>query len=302
VQRAAVVLFNVILVVFTLPPYLVAKVSVLLARVWPMLPRSRRTKAVLLVTCVCWRLALALSFWVRVRTEGLREFRAQLGATGRPVVVVANHLSFLDTLLLVPMMPLHKVASTKMFVSGHLLKIPALRTIIRAMAHIVVPFKAGGDADSFELDRELMAERQRELEEHVKDGGVAGWFPEGRMNPGEDLLEVGQFRAGGFGVAARNDVEIWCAAFVGNADCWPRKAAAGGLPCRIDVEFVRLCDSSHAFAAAAGHAPDDEKAASVFLANAARDRIQASVDSLAAARRIPRRRAGGASALAPLLA
>merc|ERR1711933_182265 len=119
-----------------------------------------------------------------------------MGSSKRPVLIIANYTSFLDTLLMVSMMPLSQIVKIKMFVSGHLLKIPCLRTIIRAAGHVVVPYKGGADASGFELDKELMATRQLELQDHVKGGGVGGWFPEGRLNPG-DVTVVGQFRAGG---------------------------------------------------------------------------------------------------------
>uniref|UniRef100_A0A7S2IG38 Phospholipid/glycerol acyltransferase domain-containing protein n=1 Tax=Zooxanthella nutricula TaxID=1333877 RepID=A0A7S2IG38_9DINO len=279
----AVLSFNTFLALTTLPPYIVAKASVLISCVKPLNPLSCRRRAVTNTTCLCWRLLWNLCCWIGLEVDGLREFRQSLGASGKPAVIVSNHLSFLDTLLLVPLTPLRRVADVKMFVSSHLTKIPVLRTIIGVMGHVVVPFKPGNRLGSFELDRELMAVRQQELEDHVRAGGIAAWFPEGQMNTG-DPREVATFRAGGFALPVRVDVEIWCAAFTGNSDCWPRSAKAGGRPSRIRGKIFKLCDSSWAAVAkeAGGPGAQDEKQASMFLANHAHDLVQRAVSELAA--------------------
>jgi len=277
----AVIGFNLVLVGCTIPPYIVAKVAVLTSKLKPIGLKSARTQAVLFTTCIFWRVLFGLCCWVRVRAPDLSSFRRLMGSTGRPVVVVANHMSFLDTILLVSMMPLSHIVKIKMFVSGALLKMPCVGTIIRAAGHIAVPFKAGSDINSFELDRELMAKRQQDLEDHVRQGGVGGWFPEGRLNPG-DVSVVGQFRAGGFILPVHVDVEVWCAAFVGNSVCWPRASGVGGHAASIGARHFRLCESSWDFVSKANGGPglEDEQAACRFLANAAHARVQKAVDEL----------------------
>jgi len=277
-----VVLFNVLLVVATLPAYVIAKVGVMLTACKPFRGNSCRRRAVLVATCLAWRVVLSCCCWVRVHAEGIRSLRRELGASGRPAVIVANHASFMDTILIVTMLPLAKIARIRMLVSAHLLKMPFLGTIVQAMGHQAVPFKSGGVDGGFEIDKELMAVRQRELEEHVAQGGMAGWYPEGTMNRG-DGREVGTFRAGGFALAVHLDLEVWCVAFQGNAACWPRTAAVGGRPSRIGVRIFRLCESSHAFITQAGISLEDERAASIHVANSAHRGIQSLVDELAAA-------------------
>mmetsp|Transcript_73862 Transcript_73862/g.204658 ORF Transcript_73862/g.204658 Transcript_73862/m.204658 type:complete len:168 (+) Transcript_73862:421-924(+) len=153
---------------------------------------------------------------------------------------------------------------------------PILGTLLRSMGHPLVPFKSESQDGGSEVDKEIMAQRQQELEDHVRNGGTAAWFPEGRLNP-SDPLDVLQFRAGGFTLAAKLDVEVWCIAFVGNQDCWARKAALGGLPARISVCIFNLCESSHGFIASSGPGLEHEREASIFLANQAHDAIQRAV-------------------------
>lgn len=277
-QGLAVFCFNLLLVVFTLPPYLIAKFSVLSARVKPMHSRSWRRCAVLVSTCLAWRIALFCCCWIRTHVEGLAAFRSALGKSGRSPVIVANHASFMDTILLVTFMPLSQMAKIKMFISSHLLNMPLLGTICEAMGHMAVPFTSG-DSREFKVDKEKMAERMRELEAHVASGGCAGWYPEGTMNR-VDTRDVQIFRAGGFVLAAHLDVEVWCVAFQGNTVCWPASAPVGGRPARIGVKISQLCESSHVHIADGKTDPCDERAACLCLSNSSRERVQQAVSQL----------------------
>jgi len=243
------------------------------------------------MTGLAWRIVLGLCCWIRVNKDGFSEFKS-MGSTGRPIILVSNHASFMDTILLVALFPLSQLGKVKMFVSSHLLKMPLLGTICYAMGHLAVPFKAKGSEGGFELDKDLMAKRQEQLEQHVSRGNIAGWFPEGTMAPtGDPNNSTGQFRAGGFTLAVHVDCEIWCCAYHGITKCWPTKAAVGGNPASIGVKFFKLCDSSKAFAAENGK--DTEKDASIFIANSAQAKIQAAVTAMGSAH--------GASSREPLL-
>eukprot|EP00416_Gambierdiscus_australes_P024019 CAMPEP_0171074246 /NCGR_PEP_ID=MMETSP0766_2-20121228/12014_1 /TAXON_ID=439317 /ORGANISM="Gambierdiscus australes, Strain CAWD 149" /LENGTH=286 /DNA_ID=CAMNT_0011531015 /DNA_START=53 /DNA_END=913 /DNA_ORIENTATION=+ len=272
--------FNFLLVSFTLPAFLVAKVCLACTYFRPFQMGSLRQQIVLVCTCLMWRTVMFCSCWVQTNVEGLSEFRSTLGASGRPAVIVANHGSFMDTILIVCFMPLAGIAKIKMLISSHLHKMPIIGTIAQGMGHMTVPFKASGADGSFELDKEKMAERQREMELHVASGGLAGWFPEGTMNRG-DPREIGIFRAGGFVLAVHVDVEVWCVAFHGNTACWPRTAAVGGRPSKIDVKICKLCDSSWAYVREGKVDLGDERAASMHLANGAHAEVQKAITEIA---------------------
>mmetsp|Transcript_2175 Transcript_2175/g.4842 ORF Transcript_2175/g.4842 Transcript_2175/m.4842 type:complete len:325 (-) Transcript_2175:104-1078(-) len=277
-QGLGIFCFNLLLVIFTLIPYLIAKFSVLSAKCKPLRARSWRRRAVLVSTCLAWRLALLCSCWIRVRVDGLAAFRSGLGRSGRSPVIVANHLSFLDTILLVTFMPLRRISNIKMFVSSHLLKMPFIGTITQAMGHMAVPFKTT-ESGRFDVDKEKMVERMRALEEHIAAGGCAGWYPEGTMNR-KDIQEVQMFRAGGFGLATHLDVEVWCVSFQGNTVCWPASAPVGGRPARIGVRIAQLCESSHSHLAQGNVSDSDEQRATRHMAETSREMVQQGVKKL----------------------
>merc|ERR1712107_373878 len=161
------------------------------------------------------------------------------GSSGRPAIILCNHLSFFDIMLALTLMPTSKAWRVRMMVSNHLFKMPFLGTIIKGMGHQAVPFKkASSDSKSFEIDKELMEERLELLQQHAEEGGFVAFFPEGTTNKNDPHV-VATFRAGGFKLPTNVDVEIWCMAFVDNNLTWPTSAAVGGRPVRIGVRLFQ---------------------------------------------------------------
>jgi len=276
-DSVAVFFFNLCFAFSILPAFIVAKCCCCCGQ---GRDGSCQQKSVYVLTALAWRFLFCCSCWIRRDIDGLHEFRTELDALNTGAIIIANHLSFLDLILLVAKAPLGKVSSVKMFASSHLLKIPIFGTIVKVMGHLVVPFKSAAEG-KFEVDKDLMAERMGILEAHVKQGGIASWFPEGTLNRGENTLEVGQFRAGGFSLAVNVDVPIWCVAFVGNDRCWPQSAAVGGRPSRIGIKVFKLCDHSTELAAEGGSSQRDQQ---IYLANLAHQKIQEAVNELSAER------------------
>jgi len=283
-DKCGTIAFALLLVLCTVPPFLISVFCQASQKLKPIPDgiKSWRRWAVYTSSCLCWRLLWTLcSPWVRIHREGLEDFRSNFGASGKPAVLIGNHMSFADTLLGVPSFSVRHAWRARMMVSHHLLKIPALGKIIEAMDHYPVKFTKSDDVNSMEVDKVAMAETQRGFEAHVlQKGGFGVWYPEGRMNPGPDYEKVCMFRAGGFGMCCREDMEIWCLAQSGMAYFWSRYHTVGGRPSDLGVKIFKLCDSSKALVAQAG---GDEKAQTIFLANLAQQKIQAGVDELVAA-------------------
>eukprot|EP00747_Dinoflagellata_sp_TGD_P168188 gnl/TRDRNA2_/TRDRNA2_193988_c0_seq1.p1 gnl/TRDRNA2_/TRDRNA2_193988_c0~~gnl/TRDRNA2_/TRDRNA2_193988_c0_seq1.p1 ORF type:complete len:321 (-),score=48.40 gnl/TRDRNA2_/TRDRNA2_193988_c0_seq1:14-976(-) len=284
-----VVVWNIALVLSVLLPWCVAKLGLCLVHCLPARHKTRALRRlgrlVIVITCISWRMLTTICCWVRIRIDGLQQFRKELAATaGRPRVCISNHTSFMDSILYTSIMPLSQVGSMKALAAAHLLKVPVLGTLLRASGHVCVPFTSKDTmGDDFSVDKDLLAERMHDFEACVAAGSIGCWYPEGRTNPG-DATQVQLFRAGGFGVAVHQDVEIWCIVWVGNPVCWPRKAAFGGRPCRIRGSIFRLCDSSHTFLAGGDLPPGngDERSQCIYLADRARAEFQAAVNNIVA--------------------
>jgi len=168
----------------------------------------------------------------------------------------------------------------KTMASEHLFKMPIIGALCKGCGHLPVAFTSQKDND-FSVDKEKSADVQLNLEQHVQAGGIGAWYPEGTINAG-DPTKLQTFRAGGFTLATRVDCEIWCLATVGNAVCWPKRAAMGGRNCNIGARFFRLCESSFSATqqAVVPHGTSPERAHALHLAKFAQDRMQTEIDSL----------------------
>mmetsp|Transcript_43900 Transcript_43900/g.80222 ORF Transcript_43900/g.80222 Transcript_43900/m.80222 type:complete len:405 (-) Transcript_43900:103-1317(-) len=281
-----VVVWNAVLMVSLLPACGFSMAGLALVKVVPEARRADASKslgeAVIVLTSLGWRFTLVVCSWVQLHCEGADEFIRECGSSGRPVVILPNHVSFVDIIMTVVLTPLARATKVKMMISQHVFSMPGIGIIAKAMGHLSVPFKSQ-DVEKFDVDKVEVEKRVQAMDAHIKAGGYGGWFPEGRVNPG-DPHEVQTFRAGGFKVAVANDVEVWCLAQVGNSATWPKKSAIGGRPARIGYKIFRVCTSTKEFCANAAFDNNDAEAAEkvkcMFLANSCKDKVQAAVTDL----------------------
>lgn len=277
--------FAILVGVSLVPPWLMSCAGELYVQLAAADKKEHRriflAKAVIVATCICWRIALGFCFWIQVDLDGIAEFRAKLGTTGRPFCVLGNHCSFFDIFLAVTLQPVRRVGDMKMIVSSHVLKMPIIGRVCTTMGHLGVPFKDASDTGTnFEVDKEKLALVMQGFEDHLISGGGCSWFPEGQVNKG-DCSKLQQIRAGGLGIAVRHDVEIWCITFVGNAVSWPKAAPIGGYPARIGGRITCLCESSNALLSDP-QVDKDERARCVYLANMVQETMQTTIDGLVA--------------------
>jgi len=125
-------------------------------------------------------------------------------ATGRPIVIVANHGSYLDSVVLMATLPVDFV-----FVANHkLAAIPFFGLAVRRAGHLVV-------------DRTRAAARRAcvlEMIETLRRGRSLVVFPEGTRHRGNELLP---FRLGAFRAAVEVGCPIVPVTINGTTDIWP---------------------------------------------------------------------------------
>mmetsp|Transcript_25671 Transcript_25671/g.59732 ORF Transcript_25671/g.59732 Transcript_25671/m.59732 type:complete len:307 (-) Transcript_25671:89-1009(-) len=279
--------FSVLIGASMVAPWLLAVSGSLVGKCMPRRSKQRFEEklahALIALLIVEWRCLFRLCVWIQIEVEGFDTMNARFGAGGRPVVLVFNHLSFLDSLLMVPMASLTTCHTARTMVAGYILNIPVAGTVMRAAGCLTVPFKGGAnDFHNLEVEKEQMDESICVLEGHLRRGGVGIWFPEGVMNRGDPHV-LQKFRAGAFAIPARLDVQIWCGALVGTNLCWPVKTHVGGFPARIGLKVVRLTESSRALLDESG-LPEGctEREKAVYLAGRAQQAVQAELDVLVA--------------------
>lgn len=120
-------------------------------------------------------------------TPKLRIDIAEAVTSARSVIVLSNHISYLDPILLASLFPLNKT-----IVKGRFFKTPIFGWMLKTMGYI----PASDDG----AHSELMVEQLDNMERYLEAGGVLFVFPEGtRSRNGE----IGKFEKGAFRIAKR---------------------------------------------------------------------------------------------------
>lgn len=250
--------------------------------------RRKREGLALCVTHYAFAAALSLSPWVAIHTDGdltatWREVCAHITRPddARPVFLLGNHTSFLDTVLTVAKAPLTLIYASRTYVKEGLLDMPLLGTVIAAMGLFTVNFKGVKDGD-FSVDKEKMAAMQHRVDAHIGSGGVLCFFPEGQLN--STPAKVMPFRYGGMKVALKNDAKLYQYITVGCPKVWGKKEALGGWPGTVLYGLKPLApDGANALLAAlraSGEYAEDAADAAV-LAEHLQGEMQAYYDDLA---------------------
>ena len=215
-------------------------ISAVAIKIMTQLPLSAAQKNgySIMIMQLAWRISLMLTPWLRSYSQGdfvatMRQFTADVNRRGskqegaRPVMLLGNHTSFLDTMLTVAKLSTSSAYYSRTYMSAHLFKLPVLSTICRACGHFSVDFKGSGDTD-FSVDKDKMKITQGLVDNHIENGGLLCFFPEGAMN--KDPTRIMPVRYGGMKKALQFDAKLYVFVTNGCHVIWPRKAQIGGNP------------------------------------------------------------------------
>ncbi len=131
-------------------------------------------------------------FLMKVITPGLTIKISKDVSDIQSAVVVANHRSYLDPILLISIFPRQKT-----IVKGAFFRVPIMRWVIKSSGYI--PFAQDGEF------KYLMIEGMQGMSAFLKKGGVLFIFPEGRRSRDGSL---GKFQKGAFSIAGKCDVPV----------------------------------------------------------------------------------------------
>src|SRR5690606_14997593 len=151
----------------------------------------------------------------------------ELDATGRTCVVVANHASYLDGIVLTAALPAHFTYLIK----HDMAEFPLAGFVLRRLGSAFV-----NRDDS--LDRRRIARR---LVDAAQRGGALAFFPEGTFGPEPGLRP---FQLGAFGAAALAQVPVVPVVISGSRQMLPSGAALPA-PGAIRVRVLAALDPRH---------------------------------------------------------
>ena len=270
-----------------IPLLVVAMLPIYFLKILPISREQRAGYSLMLLQFV-WRVSLLLTPWVRRRPQfgyasQMREFGEAVRARGareegaRPVMLLSNHTSFFDTILIATEIPAGSAYYSRTYMSEKLFRLPVFGTICAACDQFSVDF---GGKKGFKVDKEKMKVTQRLVDKHLAGGGLLSFFPEGEMNPSPSKLML--VRYGGMKKALEFDAKIYIFLTCGCPTMWPRKTLMGGRPSTINYSIHCLApNGAKALASELLENSDDKsKPDYVLLAEHVRSEMQSVLDSL----------------------
>jgi len=151
-----------------------------------------------------------------------------------PCVIVANHSSYLDGLVVAAALP----PDFAFVIKKEMVRVPVASLLLKRLGSEFVE----------RFDRHKGAVDARRVLKMAGMGQSVIFFPEGTFT---ERRAIGKFHGGAFATAARNKMPIVAVAVRGTRDAMP----SGTLMMRrvpIDVEVLAIFDHEHAAAASAG--------------------------------------------------
>lgn len=156
------------------------------------------------------------------------------GSTRKPLFVIGNHTSFMDTILSVATTPASALWWARTYMADYLYKLPILGTACKCCGHFPVHF-CSTEEGKFKVDADKAALVDKDVDAHISRGGWLFFYPEGAMNKKPDELLT--FRYGGMKKAIACDARIAASVFIGNQTTWPMKSQLGGFPAKLSYNM-----------------------------------------------------------------
>lgn len=163
--------------------------------------------------------------WLRLLVPWQRIIVEQAAADIRSAVVICNHVSYLDPLLLMAMYPKHKT-----IVKSSFFRAPIFGRVITAAGYM--PSSASGAELS-----EILMRQMTSLPAFLEDGGNLFVFPEGTRSRDGSL---GRFNKGAFKIARKAGARI-CVVRISGTDRLFEPGRFVFHACRANTLKVTLC-------------------------------------------------------------
>ena len=217
-----------------------------------------------------WIFCSSLAWWQRccghLRVSMDRESRELFASisTKRASVMLINHTSFMDALLLSYFAPWSYRANVRVMYMARMMTWPVIGHCFPLGGHFPVYFSKYVDGN-FKVT-EQQAAVQQEMGEYLRRGGRLMLFPEATVNKNPSTLltfRVGLFKT----LIAEGITDVYILTIKGANKAWPPAAPLGGCPARVSCKLTAFAGPQP------GETPEQ-------LATRARDAMQAQLDAM----------------------
>jgi 1-acyl-sn-glycerol-3-phosphate acyltransferase len=209
-------------------------------KIWPAPIQKKVNQICRIAKGLLWPWAFQCAPWIQVEVENGHlwdQIQQPDKRDKRPTILLSNHTSFLDAILLTCLAPWRLVHLHVVLMKASLLKIPLLGSILVSEGHLPVHREKESDGAKVSKDKSHILTKQ--MEETLDERQILFLFPEGTQNKG-DCSKLQPFRYGSFKLAIQKDAAVWGWVALGNNESWPASAAIGGLPASIRSSVIEL--------------------------------------------------------------
>lgn len=158
----------------------------------------------------------------------------------KPFVMLLNHTSPADVILLYSTLPLAHASKTRTLVKADLMQVPFFGKLLKQCGHFPVHFKHAEDG-KFSVDADKQALVNEAIKQHLANGGSLALFPEGQINKG-DINKLQPFRHGLFKMIEQflHTINVYSYVHTGVGKTWDPKATLGGNPSTIKYQISQM--------------------------------------------------------------
>lgn len=164
----------------------------------------------------------------------------------KPCVIMANHVSRIDGILLASILGPHLQSKSKFLISKNAYSNPLAAEVFDKVGCFPIPFKTN-NPDETSINKEEFKKTQELIDNHLSDGGQLVYFPEGNLNKTPDKLMP--FRRGFFSTIIKHKLPIYVITTTGTGDLWAREDSLPGNSATIKYDLSEIKDWNDAIKA-----------------------------------------------------
>ena len=157
----------------------------------------------------------------------------------KPCIIMANHVSKIDGILLASILGPHLHSKSKFLISSNAYSNPIAAEVFNKVGCFPIPFKSNKDNDS-SIDKDKYNETKKMIDKHLLDNGQIVYFPEGVLNDSPKKLLP--FRHGFFSTIIQHKLPIYVITTTGTGDLWAKGDHLPGNSATIKYDLSEIKD------------------------------------------------------------
>ncbi len=184
---------------------------------------------------------LKFLFWIKIEIENEKEFK-NIDLEKQNLIIISNHISYLDTFILTSLFPKIKNCSKCDFIGMEsIFNWFLVGYVFKNLGMISVKFEKSTQKGINKYSKKSVILANQKCINTLKKGNSLCMFPEGQCNYNPSQLN--QIRGGAFKYQQETNTPIKIFAMKNNNLIWPNK----GYPCGSSTIYIKIFDGTYNF-------------------------------------------------------